>query len=53
VIYVESPDDGYMKIESLDEHPEEVCDKQVVEERHQQLTQTLNITISSSAYSGN
>jgi len=37
-----SPDDDRMKIESLDEHPEEVGQQQIVEHGHHQLTQTLN-----------
>ena len=37
----EGPHDDRVKVESLDQHPQEVSQQQVVEQRHHQLTQTL------------
>lgn len=40
----ESPHYDDMEIKSFDEHPKEVGNKKVVEQRHHQLTQTLTTT---------
>ena len=38
----EGPHDDRVKVQPLDEHPEEISQQQVVEDSHHQLAQTLN-----------